>query len=271
MRKYLYRRVLLNRGLFKAAVKQSLAYPMSLWLNFFAQALMIVISVYFWKAVYANQSEIGGMNLNKTINYMILSQMLSQMVQQTLIGTFGELVRHGSIGIELLRPVDLQWRYYFQDFALFFVMIFLHTIPLGLFAVVFFHFQITVSIKVWMCFILSIMLGRGIAFFFDWIFTSLTFYTSESWGLYVLHEGITSFFGGAFLPIAMFPGILKKIADCLPFSQSLYIPVSILNGMIPENQIAVYIFRQIIWLLALVIISRVIFSRAVRSVTVQGG
>jgi ABC-2 type transport system permease protein len=76
---------------------------------------------------------------------------------------------------------------------------------------------------------------------------------------------------GALIPLAMLPGFLKGLANLLPFGQALYVPVGLLSGLIPLSAAPRAWLIQILWIVILLPLSRFIFSRAVRAVTVQGG
>ena len=104
------RRKLSIYGTFAAMVpKLFLAYSIWVWMQFFVQCISLVIFVAFWNAVYADQATIGGLSLNETLNYIILAQLFMPAVSSTgTIYFFGELMREGRVGIELLRPVDFQ-------------------------------------------------------------------------------------------------------------------------------------------------------------------
>jgi len=82
---------------------------------------------------------------------------------------------------------------------------------------------------------------------------------------------VVLFFSGMLLPLAIMPAWLRNIAAVLPFSQAVYLPVSVLSGLTPLNELPRIWLLQLIYLTALLAASRLIFRRAVRVVTVQGG
>ncbi len=90
-------------------------------------------------------------------------------------------------------------------------------------------------------------------------------------GLSALRLSIGSFFSGALIPLAILPGWLQKIAEFLPFSQTISVPVSFLSGISSLADAPRIWAVQLVWLAALFILSRLIFNRAVQKITVQGG
>jgi len=69
----------------------------------------------------------------------------------------------------------------------------------------------------------------------------------------------------------MMPDWLRNIALILPFSQVVYLPVSLLSGITPVSDMPRIWLIQSVMLVALLFLSRFVFGRAVRVVTVQGG
>ncbi len=79
------------------------------------------------------------------------------------------------------------------------------------------------------------------------------------------------YFSGALIPLTMMPDWLRNIALILPFSQVVYLPVSLLSGITPVSDMPRIWLIQSVMLVALLFLSRFVFGRAVRVVTVQGG
>jgi ABC-2 type transport system permease protein len=67
------------------------------------------------------------------------------------------------------------------------------------------------------------------------------------------------------------PDWLRTIATILPFSQAVYLPVSILSGITPIEAMPRIWLMQLVLLIVLLLLSRFAFGRAVRVITVQGG
>ncbi|MGE5261960.1 MAG: ABC transporter permease [Acidobacteriota bacterium] len=250
--------------------KEYLAYNIWVWMEFVVQILSMTIFVYFWRAVYASTSTLGGLNLQQTLNYILLAQVLAPIVETRVVFQFGFLVRNGQIAIELLRPLDFQMRYFVESLTSLVIFAFQKS-PLLLIAWLFFGLQLPADPLTWLVFAISLVLGQSILFFFDWIFACLAFYSTETWGLSVVRVGVATFFSGALLPLTMMPGWLQDIAAALPFAQAIYVPTSFLSGInSPANAPQVWLV-QLVWLIALGLLSRWLFNIAVRQVTVQGG
>ncbi len=256
--------------------KTLMAYSLWFWMEMAVQLMAMIIFVYFWRAVYASHIAAGegelisGLTLQQTIDYILLAQLLFPLMQTGTLFDFGYLIREGMIGMELLRPLDFQTRYYAENLTrLIFNM--LLKIPLLLVGVVFLGMRLTLDPRVWIVFFISMLLGHAVIFYFQWFFAGLAFYTTETWGLSVVYEAVMSVFSGALLPLMMFPAWLQSIAYAMPFAQAISIPVSLLSGVIPLSQAPRLWLVQLVWLAGTLVVSRLFFNFCMRKVTVQGG
>lgn len=269
--KRLMRRTLRVYGAVLAMVpKFYMAYRAWVWMEFAVQILAMTITVYFWRAVYANSSTLSGLNLAQTLNYVLLAQMLMPLVENRLIFQFGWMLREGQIAIDLLRPMDFQARF-FVDATGNLALNLLIKIPLLIIAMLAFGLQLPTEPATWLAFSVTLLLGHAVLFFFDWIFSCLAFYSTETWGLSVVRVAVMTFFSGAVLPLDMMSGWLRAVADALPFAQAVYVPVSILSGITPLAAASRLWAVQLLWIVGLFVVSRLIFRVSVRKVTVQGG
>jgi ABC-2 type transport system permease protein len=228
------------------------------------------VFVYFWRAVYAGTSSIGGMALSQTITYILMARLLSPLVETRTIFFFGFMIRQGQIAVELTRPLDMQGRIMTESFAELLVFL-IQRLPLFLIAWLFFGMRLPTDPMLWLAFFISLVLGQIVLFLFDWMFACLAFYVTETWGLSVVRVGAGSFFSGALVPLVMMPSWLQNVAAALPFAQALSVPLSFLSGISTLPDAPRIWLIQILWLIVLLVLSRLVFSIAVRKVTVQGG
>lgn len=247
-----------------------LAYSLWFWASLVLNMITVTIFVFFWRAVYADTNTIAGLDLQQTLTYIMLAQIFAPLAGMNMIFEFGYNLREGGIAHVLLRPVDIQGSYFGQYFAILLTELAMQ-IPLAIAVTLIYKLQWPTDPAVWAAFLISAILGRSVLFFFDWILAALTFYTTEVWGLGVMVYGIGLFFSGSLIPLAMLPGALQVFATMTPFAQALYIPLSILSGVTSLSDAPRLWLIQAIWMVSLLLLSRLVFKFAVRKVTVQGG
>jgi ABC-2 type transport system permease protein len=253
------------------AVKQMLQFRIYFWMGLITQTIFMVAWFSFWHAAYASRHTIGGLHEEQAIRYILLARILAPANGYGLTSAMGNYLRQGLITAELLRPLDFQARFYAQSAARALAAL----LQLSLFstavAMIFLGLRLPTDPAIWAGFALTFILGNAILFFFDYLIACLAFYTTEIWGLSVLQAGITTFTSGALVPLTMMPGWLHSFCAAIPFSQTLFVPVSILSGITPASQVPTLALQQCAWIVSLCLVSRLAFRHAVRTITVQGG
>ena len=250
--------------------KLSVAYRAWFWMELFVQVVALTIFVFFWRAVYGSgTARLGGLSLDETLNYIMLAQILLP-TQVNLVYRFGEMLVRGDFTMEMLRPLDLQARFYSESVGFLFVQL-AQRMPLVVFAWLVFDLRLPSQPAVWGAFFVTLVGGHAVLFLVSWIFACLAFYVTEGWGLGMMQYAVTAFFSGALVPLSMMPDGLRIVTLGLPFAQGIYVPVSLLSGVTPLAEAPALWLVQLAWLTGLLLASRLVFRRAVRKITIHGG
>ena len=99
----------------------------------------------------------------------------------------------------------------------------------------------------------------------------LCFYTTSGWGLNSLKVTLISFLSGTLLPIAFFPKGLKEVVSWMPFAGMSQNPILILMMKYDLSESLRCVALSAVWIVVLELLAKLLFSHAVRKVTVQGG
>jgi ABC-2 type transport system permease protein len=250
--------------------KQFLAFRLWFWIGLILGLIEMTILVFFWRAVYADSATIAGLDLRTTLTYILLAQVFTPLTDQYLIWEFGTNLREGRIAHLLLRPVGFQTSYYVEAWAGLLVQLVM-SVPMALVATLVFGLRWPADPAAWGAFAVSAFLGYTSLFYFHWRLASLTFYTTEVWGLGVLVFGMSRFLSGGLVPLAIMPGWLSAVVLAFPFAQLLALPLNFLSGITPlADAPRIWLF-QLLWVAGLGLLSQFVFRVAVRKVTVQGG
>jgi ABC-2 type transport system permease protein len=252
------------------ALKRELAERAWFWMQLVVRLVTMVVLAHFWRAVYAGTDRLGGLKLQQTLDYALLAQVLAPLSEHKLIVTFAHLLRSGDMAIVLLRPVDLQASEYAINLARL-ILYEAFQLPLLLVAWTFLGLHLPGDPLTWAAFAVTLLLGHAVLFFADWLLACLAFYTTDAWGIGVVRHALSTFFGGALVPLAMLPGWLQEAAAALPFAQGIAAPTLVLAGVTPLSGLPAVWGLQLAWLTGLWLVSRLAFARAVRQVTVHGG
>ena len=240
--------------------------------------------IFLWLAIYSSSE--GG--IDASINGFTYKEMISYVVLTTVFGfvTFNndtlwfinQDIRKGTIGNYVIKPISYRGKFVASNLGAFLMMSTVFGIPLyGASLGVLIGIGFLPIISVWdfiahiglflIASVIACLLNDTIAY----LFGILCFYTTSAWGLNSLKTTVISFLSGTLLPLAFFPPIFKDIVSYMPFAGMSQNPILIL--MMKYNYLESFkvIGIALAWLVILELFVKLLFSHAIKKVTVQGG
>lgn len=76
---------------------------------------------------------------------------------------------------------------------------------------------------------------------------------------------------GAMIPLTFFPEIVQKLFNFLPFSSIIYTPSMIYLNKLSYVEIAKSLGLQLIWVVILMVLSKIMWNKVIDKLTIQGG
>ena len=269
---------------FRASSMDTMAYRFNILMWVVVTVFEVACLVFLWLAVY--RSSEGG--IDAVIHGFTYKEMIVYVVLTTIFGfvTFGSEtlwiinndIKKGTIGNYVIKPISYRGKFVASNLGNFFTMVIMFGIPLYIIAIgVFIGIGFLPIPSVWdfiahiglfaVSSLLACLLNDVIAY----IFGVLCFYTSSGWGLNQLKTTLVSFLSGALLPLAFFPDIFRDIVGYLPFAGMSQNPILILMMKYDYLEAAKVIAIALAWLVVLELVAKLLFSHAIKKVTVQGG
>ena len=254
----------------KQQTNENLYYRFDLILYIFNFIVQITVYVFIWLAIYNNGNEILGMSFEQVTTYYILVVSLSPIINWGVNEILGNSIREGEILRELLNPISYFSYYFGIRIGELIESVIVGIITFGICALLF-GVLLPSGILNFLAFIVLICLAVTVVYFFEIIIAMIAFYTNSIWGIEIFKRSILSIFSGMIAPITLFPEILQKTANFLPFKDCIYTPISIYFGELSNIEILQVMLRQSIWIAILYIIAKVVFNKAVKNLTINGG
>ena len=254
----------------KQNAKEGLYYRFDLLLYIFNFIIEITVYVFIWLAIYNKGNQILGMTFEQVTTYYILVVSLNPIISWGINETMGNAIREGEILRELLNPISY-FNYYFGIRIGELIESIIVGIITFIICALLFGVLLPSNLLNFILFIIVISLSVVVVYFFELIIGTSAFYTNSIWGVEVFKRAILSIFSGMIAPISLFPEFLQKIANMLPFKDCIYTPISIYFGELNNIEIIQVILKQFIWIFILYIIAKILFNKAVKNVTVNGG
>ena len=268
----------------RASAMDLMAYKFNILIWVIVTIFEVACLVFLWLAVYSSSE--GGMDAS--INGFTYKEMIAYVVLTTVFGfvTFNndtmwhinQDIIKGTIGNYVIKPIYYRGKFVAPNLGSFLMMGLLFGLPLyGISLGVLIGIGFLPIVSVWdfiahiglflVSSVLACLLNDTIAY----LFGILCFYTSSAWGLNSLKTTIISFLSGALLPLAFFPPIFRDIVGYMPFAGMSQNPILILMMKYDYWQSLKVILISLAWLIILELFVKLIFSHAIKKVTVQGG
>ena len=253
------------------AIQETIAYRVSYLVNIFGNAVFYVVIFMVWNAVYRGNPLIAGFDWESMKGYLIVSLCMSALVAGSSEFRISRQIRSGNIIVELLRPVDYQK----ATLAITVGNALSEGLVVVLFGLVFALVagltRMPADLATWLLFIVSVLLSFLTKFLIVYVFSLVCFWTTSLMGVSWLRRGLTDFFSGALIPLSFFPDWLRTLADWLPFRSIVYVPASIFIGRLQGRELWLVFAQNLIWIVALWFLAKLVWSIAMRRVTIQGG
>ena len=245
--------------------------------NFGIRALFSLFHLVFvfilWGAAYAGQSDIGGFDFNQTLTYFIVI-----LVMQFFIGAFNEDyqisedIRNGLINQFLLKPIN----YYLYRFSIFvaarMVSGALALLPI-LVAFPLLKNHIVLPDELWRLALglPAMLMAAIIQFTIAYIFGLLTFWFLEIQSFIILSLAIETVLGGQLFPLDLMPDWFYRVSQWLPYYYQMYFPTAIFTGRLDETTALSGLAIQSFWVVALLLLAQLLWTRGLRRHTAVGG
>ena len=209
----------------------------------------VLLELMMYVALYNSAGHVLPMTFSQIVSYVWVKRIVMNMLAVVAYdGEIYSVINNGAIAYELVRPMDLYGKWYFQAVANRATSTLMSCIPVLLIAIMLpepYGLHFTMSIPQTFSFIVSIFLALGVV--------------------------VSSVLSGGMIPITFFPQKVLAILKYLPFSSMQSTPLLIYSGNITGIEILKGIAMQIIWMIILIAIGKVLMNHSIKHVVVQGG
>lgn len=261
----------LSKTIIKMMIRDRIAYPGRLIVDTFGIAARCgVLLVLYWYIFNVKGGEINGVTFQIASWSMFLYFAFMTLRLRDLASSIMQDIKSGTVEILLSKPVHyLSYRVWWQFGAglyPFFVAAILGTIALIFFVGIpatmssSFFFLTLIIVFILSC-VLSLLIYAAVGL--------LSFWIEDIKPLYWIVDKAVMILGGSYLPVALFPPLMYKIAVWSPFGASQFITHTVYETW--KHDYFEMFGIQLIWILILGIIVTVMFSRAHKKVSVNGG
>lgn len=228
-----------------------------------------------WTAVYDDAGAgatgaVNGIDLRTQIAYSTLAMVQLWVFNPWSFSSVPDRVRDGKVAVDLARPT----RFLDQSVAAQ-IGVTVGLLPVGVLvlpvAILAGGARAPASLGAGFLYAVSLLLGFGILVLLGVIVGMTTFWTMEVGGFFMVYRMVSQFLAGGLVPLWFMPDWLRTITELLPFQTTTYTPLAIYLGRIEGSELVGALGLQLFWLLACWLLLRLIWSRALHRVVIQGG
>jgi len=255
----------------KKAAQRQLAYRQANLAGLLTNLFFGALRAYTLIALYGVRPQIAGYTLEAAVTYTGLTQAILRPVQ-----IFGWLdliqtVRTGDIVSDLTKPFDYYFFWLAQDLGTNLVHLVVRGLPILL-------VYALVTPRVWpadanaaTAFALSLLLAMLVSFAWRFCLNITALWMTDALGMARLGFTLSMFLSGFLVPVKFFPLWLQAIARATPFPSFVETPVQIWLGILSGPAAVNAMLQQALWLVALMLVGRVLLVAGTRKLVIQGG
>jgi ABC-2 type transport system permease protein len=239
----------------------------------FMLATRAALTYWLWHALYASTTSSAGLNVRQATTYAMLGVFyiaFRTVNRWAARDTMVQLMLEGTIAYWFLRPVSPRRYYairaagdlaYGAGWAAFAYGV---CLALGL-------VEPPVSARAGLAALASLALGLVILYYLKLLIDLACFWTIVNFQLVIMYEIVQNVLAGALVPLWFFPAWFTSFDRLLPFQGTLNVPLSLYIGRTPVSRLGGDLAVQAVWIVALALLSTLVWQRAAARVTVLGG
>ncbi len=260
-------------GIFKMQFKSELQYRAKAWSGIATQFFWGILLISLYTAFMAND-QVNGFSISQMASYIWLGQAFFVMRYIYLLPSTSEEIVSGNVGYKFVRPINLYNQWFSEHlgqkvsatllrFPLIIIISLLLPSTIGL--------SLPVSITAFLLFILSLIVGTLLSVAISMLAVYLVFKTLSDRGAVTLVSTISGLLGGTYIPIPLMPDFIQDIVNYLPFRYISDLPIRIYIGNVGISDALVHIGICIAWLVAIVILGKILIKATAKKAVIQGG
>ncbi len=252
-----------------------LQYRAAAWGGIATQFAWGGMTILMFKAFYESDASAFPMEFSQLASYIWLQQALLTLFNSWFFDNeIFETITSGSIAYEMCRPFDMYAMWFTKNVATRLSRVVLRCLPIIIFAILLpapYNLSAPSGIITFLLFIVSSIFGLFVIVSLGMLLYISAFYTISTNGIKVIAVSTIDLLTGALIPIPFFPEWLQPIMFALPFASIQSTPFLIYVGQMSGMQVLSSITLQAFWIVALVIIGKLMMKNALKKVVAQGG
>ncbi len=260
---------------FKMKFIHGLQYRAAAYAGIATQFAWGFMYIMMYDTFYKSNPQMAPMEFSQLASYIWLQQaFLVLFMTWFLDNEIFDLISKGNVSYELCRPLDIYNIWFAKSCAGRLSKALLRCFPILIIAFLLpepYRFTLPSSYLSGVLFIIAMILGFIVVVAYCMFVYIFTFYTISPMGVRIALVMTADFFSGGLIPLPFLPQWLTKYIELSPFAAMQNVPFRIYSGNMDLKEAMIAIVLQIFWGILLVVLGKLLISKTLKKVVVQGG
>jgi ABC-2 type transport system permease protein len=262
-------------NILRISLIERMTYRGDFFLSTILRFLPMVTTILLWQAIYAGADDkpIAGFSLHEMIAYLLLvhiSRMFSSM--PGLAAGIARDIREGTLKKYLLQPIDMLG--YLVSYRGAHKIAYIATSSLP-YALLFFmcrqYFDGFPSALTFLAFLVSLLLGFLVGFFFEASIGMIGFWFLEVTSLLYVVNTLSFFVSGQMFPLDLLPPFWAGLLKATPFQYMAYFPAAVFLGKIEGERLIYGLLAELAWVVVFIVLARWFYRLGLKRYSAFGG
>jgi ABC-2 type transport system permease protein len=273
-----------NWVILKTCLEERFVYRADFAFATLVRFLPIVTQVFLWGAIYSGAQARSESDEPTTLNNYTYHEMIAYYLMAMLARAFSSMpglasgiardVRDGTVKKYLTQPIDMLGYLFWHRIAHKLVY---YVVATGPFALVFYlcrdYFPHAPDALTLLALVLALAMGFLIGFLIESLIGLISFWFLEVSSLLFIYMMLNYFLSGHMIPLDWL-GDVGEWVEYLPFKYLAYVPAAIVlgkDGYVLGQGLEGQLLIEATWVVVLLVLNRIAFSRGVRRYGAFGG
>lgn len=262
--------------LLSLSIKVEFSYRKNFFIRIFLKLIVIILSIFVWRAVFQTNGFVYGYNFNTMIIYIFMANLTFELTDFSNVSyNIANEVLEGKLSSHLIKPYSYQTAKFFETLGSkitvfpFYMLLYI-TCILGI-LVLLNDKQINLSV-IMIVYVFVFSAGAVLLnFLIDFILGILSFNIENPTVVFFIKAEIVSLLSGTIIPLDAMPDSLVQVFHWLPFKFSGYVQGKLLLNSPTNDQIIADLFLLFVWTLIMFLLAKSIWKSAIRKYKSVGG
>lgn len=267
MKKYL--------SFFRMRLMTSIQYKASYVSGLVTQFPWGMMECFAYMTLHESASGVFPMELASVVAYIWLKEaFLMLLTTWNTDNDILESIVSGGVSYELCRPLSIYWMWFSRSAGGRMAAVVSRALPILLVALVLpqpFRLMLPASAAQGILFVISLLLGAGVAIALCMLVYLICFFTITPKGVRRLMMSMGDLLSGGLIPLPFVPQPWRTVIELLPFASIQNTPYLVYSGELMGTAALMTMGLQLFWFAALILLGQWVFLLAQRRIVIQGG